>query len=135
MDVLNYHLEADSRYSLVYITDDKQDVVQWTTEYENRIGIREATVETNRLYLIYKRSETEPLLKGFTEGEILGWLNENFSAGEQQALVAIVRAFHGILDEVEEGGGTFGLYRQSDFEKVPAILESHLEASGSVGCW
>jgi hypothetical protein len=124
MRVLNYHLERDNRYSLAYIVDDKQDVVQWTTEYEHRVAVEQETVGKDTYYLIYRRSETEPPLKDFTEDEIIEWLNETFSSGEQQALVAIVRAFHGIIDEVEEDGGTFTLYKQSDFEKLPAILES-----------
>jgi hypothetical protein len=74
-------------------------------------------------YIIYRRSETEPPLKNLTEDEIIEWLNENFSSGEQQALVAIVRAFNGIVDEVEEEDRTFTLYKQSNFEKIPDILE------------
>lgn len=124
MDVLNYHLERDSRYSLVYIAADKRDVVQWTTEHENRIVVENDTVGTDTYYLIYKRSETEPPLTDFTEEEVIEWVNKNFSSGEQQALVAIVRAFHGIIDAVEDEGRTFTLYKQSDFEKIPVILES-----------
>lgn len=124
MTVLHYHLERDNRYSLVYIADNKQDVVQWTTEFENRVVVEDETIEDEIYYLIYKRSETGPLLNDLTEDEIIEWLDENFTSDEQQALVAIVRAFNGIVDEVEDEDRTFTLYKQSDFEKIPDILES-----------
>jgi hypothetical protein len=44
MTVLNYHLERDNRYSLAYIADNKQDVVHWTTEYENRVAVEQETI-------------------------------------------------------------------------------------------
>lgn len=124
MGTLNYHLVRDSRYSLAYIADNKKTVVEWTTEYDGRTVVESEALDDDTHYLIYKKSEPESQFDDFTEDEIIEWLNNNFSAGEQQALVAIVRAFHGIIDEVEEEGGTFTLYKQSDFEKLPAILES-----------
>lgn len=124
MEVLYYHLERDNRYSLAYIADNKQDVAEWTTKYRNRIVVENDTVGGETQYLIYKKSKTGSPLEDFTEDEIIEWLHENFTSEEQQALVAIIRAFHGVLDEIEEKGGTFTLYKQSNFEKVPAILES-----------
>ena len=58
-------------------------------------------------YLIYKKSETGSPFEDSTEDELFKWLDNNFSNDEQQALVAIIRAFHGIIDEIEEEGGTF----------------------------
>jgi prophage maintenance system killer protein len=124
MSVLSYHLERDNRYSLASIADNKQDVVQWTTENQNRVAVEQDTVGNDTYYMIYRRSETEPPLKNLTEDEIIKWLNENFTSGEQQALVAIVRAFNGIVDEVEDEDRTLTLYKQSNFEKIPDILES-----------
>lgn len=124
MSVLNYHLERDNRYSIAYIADNKQDVVQRTTEYENRVVVEQETVGNDTYYMIYGRSETEPPLKNLTEDGIIEWLNKNFSSGEQQTLVTIVLEFNNKIDEVEEEGRTFALYKQSDFEKIPAILES-----------
>ena len=58
-----------------------------------------------------------------TEDEIRAWLRETFDSETLPIVLAVWRAYRGVLDEEQATGNELELYKQMQLEKIPDIVE------------
>lgn len=129
--VLQLHDSGDSRYSLKFITDDREDWVRrisrLSKETSVEIATRQETTERGTIYLIYTRTPFETAYPDFaTEDEVLKWFNEQFTESDKQVVFVVVELFDGILTEKEERNASFATYKRMELERIPEVL-NHVE--------
>lgn len=125
--VLQLHHPADNRFTLRFISDDKQTraekASQLSEQSDIEMAIADESVGGERIYLLYTRTLFDAAYPEFeTEEDVIEWFDSEFSEGDKQILFAIIDIFDGILTEKEEQGADFATYKKLDLEKIPDVL-------------
>lgn len=126
--VLNYHHPDDSQFSLSHVTDDRDRHNKRTTELtaDESCTVRRVTesVDDTTVHLIYVNTAPDTALPDFeADDDLRQWLQETFEKDSLSIVLAIWRAYRGILDEEKEAGNKLELYKQMQLEKIPDIIE------------
>ncbi|QSG09486.1 hypothetical protein [Halapricum desulfuricans] len=125
--VLQLHHPADNRFTLRFISDDKQvrseKATQLSEQSDIEMAIADESVGGETIYLLYTRTLFDAAYPEFeTEEEVIEWFDTEFSEGDKQILFAVIDIFDGILTEKEEQGADFSTYKKMDLEKIPGVL-------------
>ncbi len=126
--VLEYHHPDDQQLSLRHVTGDEDrhqrqvSVIRDDDDLEYRTA--QETIDDTVAYLIYTTDAPEEALPDFdTETGLVEWLHERFTSDDLQVVLAVYRAYRGILEEKAETGDDLTLYKQMQLEKIPRIME------------
>lgn len=129
--VLDYHYPDDPQFSLRHVTDDhdrhqraledlREDVID---DSGGDMLTQTESVAGTTTYLIYaKEAPEEPFPDLEADEEMREWLQARFDRDDLPIALAVFRIFRGILEEEEERGNELPLYKQLQFEKLPAIV-------------
>lgn len=125
--VLQLHHPADNRFSLRFISDDKQTrsekARQLSEQSDIEIALTEESVSGEMVYLLYTRTLFDAAFPEFeTEEDVIEWFDAEFSEDDKQVLFAVIDIFDGILSEKEEQGADLATYKKMDLEKVSDVL-------------
>lgn len=128
--VLPYHVGPNRRYSLEFVTPDreqfKEHLADRTTEEGSSFKAREITIRSEHgqepLYAVYSNTVPNSILEAQTDREIQRILSEQFTDDQLQVLEAILDVFRGITETVEEETGRFTAYKDVDLVKIPEVL-------------
>lgn len=126
--VLNYHHPDDSQFSLSHVTDDRNRHEKRATELaeDESCTVRRVTenLDDTTAYLIYINTAPDTALPDLeTDDDLRRWLQETFKKDTLPIVLAIWRAYRGILDEEKAAGNKLDLYKQMQLEKIPDIIE------------
>lgn len=126
--VLEYHYPADHQYSLAHVTDDCERHEQQLADFAADDAYTTQTVVdkmgNSTVYLIYTNTAPDTALPEWeTEDEIRAWLRETFDPETLPIVLAVWRAYRGVLDEEQAAGNELELYKQMQLEKIPDIVE------------
>lgn len=126
--VLEYHHPDDPRFSLQHVTDDEARHRSRLEEFrgEERYAYVTAHEEIGgtTACLIYAHDAPEEALPDVTtEGELLGWFEGHFDEDELQIVLAIYRAYRGIMEAKAATDDQLRLYKQMQLEKIPAVVD------------
>lgn len=125
--VLQLHHPADNRFTLRFISDDKQarseKAAQLSEKSDIEMAITDETVGGETIHLLYTRTVFDAAYPEFeTEEDVIEWFDAEFSEDDKQVLFAVIDIFDGILTEKEEQGADFFTYKKMDLEKIPEAL-------------
>jgi len=125
--VLQLHHPADNRFSLRFLSDDKQarseKASQLSEQSDIEMAIADETVNGETIHLLYTRTLFDAAYPEFeSEEDVIEWFDTEFSEGDKQVLFAVIDIFDGILTEKEEQGASFATYKKMDLEKIPDVL-------------
>lgn len=126
--ILEYHHPDDQRFSLLHVTGDddrhRRQVSDVREDDDLEYRTEEEEVDGTTAYLIYTNDAPETALPDFeTEAELVEWLQEHFDKADLQIVLAVYRAYRGILEETAETGRELELYKQMQLEKIPTIVQ------------
>ncbi len=115
--VLQLHHPDDNRFSLRFISDDKQDrskkASQLSEESDVEMAIADESLSGGMVHLLYTRPLFETAYPAFeTQEDVIEWFDAEFSGGDKQILFAIIDIFDGILTEKENRVRSFPCTRQ-----------------------
>jgi prophage maintenance system killer protein len=124
---LAYHHPENPQYSLVHVTDDEDRHVQRVRdlEEEDELDIRTERdcVGDTDTHLIYATDAPgDPLAEFETEAEFVAWIRESFSQDDLQIVLAVYRAFRGVLEERSGTIDELTLYKQMELERIPDVV-------------
>lgn len=124
---LQLHHPADNRFSLRFLSDDKQarseKASQLSEQSDIEMAIADETVNGETIHLLYTRTLFDAAYPEFeSEEDVIEWFDTEFSEGDKQVLFAVIDIFDGILTEKEEQGASFATYKKMDLEKIPDVL-------------
>jgi len=126
--VLQYHHPDDQQYSIVHVTRDQEHHKNALADLEadstctTRIVVDE--VGGSQVYLIYTNTAPESALPEWEgEGEIRSWLHDRFEVETLPIVLAVWRAYRGVLDEEQAVGDELELYKQMQLEKIPDVVD------------
>lgn len=125
--VLQLHHPSDNRFTLRFISDDKQDrsekASQLSEESDIQMAIIDESVGEETIHLLYTRTLFDAAYPEFeTEEDVIEWFDAEFSEGDKQVLFAVIDIFDGILTEKEEQNAGFFTYKKMDLEKISNVL-------------
>lgn len=125
--MLQLHHPADNRFTLRFISDDKQarseKAAQLSEKSDIEMAITDETVGGETIHLLYTRTVFDAAYPEFeTEEDVIEWFDAEFSEDDKQVLFAVIDIFDGILTEKEEQGADFFTYKKMDLEKIPEAL-------------
>lgn len=125
--VLQLHHPSDNRFTLRFISDDKQDrsekASQLSEESDIQMAIIDESVGEETIHLLYTRTLFDAAYPEFeTEEDVIEWFDAEFSEGDKQVLFAVIDIFDGILTEKEEQNAGFSTYKKMDLEKISNVL-------------
>lgn len=125
--VLQYHDPGDPRYSLRYLTDDRDGWISTFSEFSRQDGTEavshEELIDGQTIYLIYTRTEFEAAYLDFeSDEEAIDWILDHFTEDDAQVAMSVLDVFDGILTEKKEQDAEFKTYKEMDLERIPEIL-------------
>lgn len=137
--VLEYHLPEADQFSLSHVTADRDQhrsrVAALRADNDaDEMAVRtmEETVDGTVAYLIYTNEAPDEALPEFdAENELVQWLRERFEQDDLQIVLAVYRAYRGIIEEKAEAGNELQLYKQMRLERIPDIVD-HVQWRQSV---
>lgn len=126
-NILNYHHQDDEHFSLRYLTDQK---ARFKSEYgsyrdDEKVTVRKSSevVDEEEIFLIYGNNAPKDALPGFdSENELVQWIRERFDRDDLQIVLAVFRAYRGILEEKANAGNRLRLYKMMELERIPEII-------------
>lgn len=126
--ILEYHHPDDQQFSLRHVTGDedqhRRQVAGLRDEANLELRTVQEPVDRSIAYLIYTNDAPKEALPDFeAETELVQWLREHFNKDDLQIVLAVYRAYRGILEEKAEKGNELQLYKQMQLEKIPSVIE------------
>lgn len=123
---LAYHHPDNPQFSLVHVTGDEgqheQQVRQFDADETLEIRPLQDRVDDSDAYLIYASdAPAEPFADFETEAELVEWIRTTFSPDDLQIVLAVYRAFRGVLKERDADDG-LELYKRMELEEIPGIV-------------
>lgn len=125
--VLQYHHPDDHRYSVEFITDDRDDCIDRLERYstEEHISAKPHVEQLSGepIYLIYTWEDYDAGLPDFeTEEEELNWFLETFTQRTAVVVTTILDLFEGVLEEKQEEEEDFRTYKGMHLDRIPDVL-------------
>lgn len=124
--VLQFHHPDDRRYSIEFITDERDECLNRLEEYTAQEHIsavaRVEQVDGELIYLIYTWEAYNAGLPDSEESEELNWILENFTQRSAVVVTTVLDIFEGILEDKQEGDKDFRTYKGIHLDRIPDVL-------------
>jgi len=125
--VLDYHLPADTQFSLQHVTDDREvheQAAQDLRDDDYEVRTVEDDFGGRTALLIYaKDAPDDPLAAFDSEDEFAQWIHDHFDVDDLPLVLAVFRAYRGIIEEKADAADQLDLYKQMELEAIPAIVD------------
>lgn len=125
--VLQYHHPEDHRYSIDYLTDERDEFRERLQTFLGDdhvdIKLRVEQLDDELIYLGYTWESFEGGYPDFDgDQEAVSWFQKTFTEDEGLVVQTILNIFSGILDEKEEQNESMLTYKGMDLKRIPEVL-------------
>ncbi|MGQ3330913.1 hypothetical protein [Halorubrum sp. FL23] len=123
--VLQYHHPDDRRYSIEFITNDREECLSRGDAYTDKehvsVKLRVEQIGDELIYFIYTWESYDAGLPDSDDNGV-EWILENFTQRNAVVLSTVLDIFEGILEEKAEQGNELRTYKGIHLDRVPDVL-------------